>query len=121
MSKFNRGAQRLRRHNRIRRRVLGSAERPRLAVFRSAKHIYVQAIDDAAGVTLAAASTAEKELKGGIKFGGNATAASKIGQQIAERLKAKGVTAAVFDRGGYRYHGRVQALADGAREGGLKF
>ena len=102
---------------RIRRKVQGTAERPRLAVFRSAKHIYVQAIDDATGKTLAQASTLEAALKGN---GGNVEAAKKVGTLVAERLKEAGVSNAVFDRGGMVYHGRVAALADSAREAGLK-
>jgi large subunit ribosomal protein L18 len=105
---------------RIRRKVRGTAERPRIAVFKSLKHIYVQAIDDAAGQTIAAASSGEKELSG--KTGGANTAAAKaVGALIAERMKSKGVTRAVFDRGGYRYHGNIKALADAARENGLEF
>ena len=102
---------------RIRRKVQGTAERPRLAVFRSTKHIYVQAIDDATGKTLAQASTLEAALKGN---GGNVEAAKKVGTLVAERLKEAGVSNAVFDRGGMVYHGRVAALADSAREAGLK-
>jgi large subunit ribosomal protein L18 len=113
---------RKRRQFRIRKRVNGSAQRPRLSVFRSAKHIYVQAVDDLAGRTLAAASTGEKELRSSIgKSTGNKTAAAAVGKAIAERLKKLGVDAAVFDRGGNRYAGRVQALAESAREAGLKF
>jgi large subunit ribosomal protein L18 len=112
---------RRRRHFRIRKRIAGSAQRPRLSVFRSAKHIYVQAVDDEAGRTLAAASTSEKELRTGIAgYTGNRAAATVVGKAIAERLKQQGIEAAVFDRGGNRYIGRVQALADGAREAGLK-
>ena len=109
-----------RRRFRIRKKISGSAEKPRLAVFRSAKQIYVQAIDDVAGRTLASASTVDKETREGIKtYTGNADSAAGVGKLIAERLKKLGVTTAVFDRGGYRYHGRVKSLADGAREGGL--
>jgi large subunit ribosomal protein L18 len=104
-------------HKRIRRRVAGTAERPRLAVFRSLKHIYAQVIDDGAGHTLAHASSGEK----GGPNGGNVTGAKAIGKLVAERAKEKGVQAVVFDRGGYQYHGRVKALADAAREAGLKF
>ena len=106
-------------HTRIRKRVRGEADRPRLAVFRSLKHIYAQVIDDLSGRTLAAASTREKDLDKA--YGGNVEAAKKIGTLVAERAKAAGVEAVVFDRGGYRYHGRIKALADAAREGGLKF
>ncbi len=107
---------------RIRETLRGAADRPRLAVFRSLRHIYVQAIDDAGGSTLAAASTLDAECKSQIKGqGGNLGAAKVVGAAIAARLLARGVNQAVFDRGGYRYHGRVKALADAARAGGLKF
>jgi large subunit ribosomal protein L18 len=102
----------LRRHNR---------ERPRLSVFRSSKHIYAQVIDDEAGRTLAAASTLDKGLKAKLETGANRAAAEQVGRLLAERAKSAGVAAVLFDRGGYRYHGRVKALADGAREGGLEF
>lgn len=104
-------------HSRIRKKVKGSAERPRLAVFRSLNHIYAQVIDDQSGKTLATASTTEKAL--GVKSGGNIEAAKTIGKAIAERAQAAGVTNVVFDRGGYVYHGRVKALLDATREGGL--
>jgi large subunit ribosomal protein L18 len=106
-------------HARIRNRVAGSAERPRLAVFRSVNHIYAQVIDDSSGATLAAASTTEKDWKG--RSGGNIAAAKEIGKAIAERAKEKGVSRVVFDRGGYIYHGRVRSLAEAAREAGLEF
>lgn len=106
-------------HARIRKKVQGTPERPRLCVFRSVKHIYVQVVDDTQGVTLCAASTAEKEHKD--KTGGNIEAAKRIGKAIAERALAKGISAVVFDRGGYLYHGRVKSLAESARETGLKF
>jgi large subunit ribosomal protein L18 len=106
-------------HRRIRRRVRGTAERPRLAVFRSLKHIYAQLIDDVEGRTLAAASSAEKSPATG--SGGNVAGAREIGKAIAERAKEKGIRKVVFDRGGYLYHGRVKALADAAREAGLEF
>jgi large subunit ribosomal protein L18 len=109
---------RLRIHKRIRRRVSGTQERPRLAVFRSLNHIYAQVIDDAQGNTLAAAASTEKDLRG---KGGNLEGAKLIGQKVAERAKNKGITRVVFDRGGYLYHGRVKALADAAREAGLEF
>ena len=109
---------RLRRHRRVRKKVRGTAERPRLAVFRSNKHITAQVIDDRAGTTLAAASTTESGFEG---LGGNVAAATKIGQLVAERAKAAGITTVVFDRGGNLYHGRIAALADAAREGGLEF
>ena len=111
-------AQRLRRHRRIRAKVSGTPERPRLNVFRSEKHIYAQVIDDVNGVTLCSASTVEKGFEG---LGSNKEAAKKVGMAVAERAKAKGIDTVVFDRGGYIYHGRVQALAEGAREGGLEF
>ena len=114
----NTKAKRDRRHYRLRFKIKGTPERPRLAVFRSEKHIYAQVIDDVAGVTLAAASSNEKGFEGA---GSNKAAARKVGQAVAERALAKGVETVVFDRGGYVYHGRVQELAEGAREGGLKF
>ncbi len=104
-------------HTRIRKKVNGTAERPRLAVFRSLNHIYVQVIDDVSGKTLAAASTTEKDLKG--KTGGNIEAAQSVGKAIAERAQEAGVSQVVFDRGGYVYHGRVKALLDATREAGL--
>src|SRR5437762_1469386 len=104
-------------HSRIRKKVRGSAERPRLAVFRSLNHIYAQVIDDQSGKTLATASTTEKALGG--KSGGNIEAAKTIGKTIAERAVAAGISSVVFDRGGYVYHGRVKALLDATREGGL--
>ena len=110
--------QRIKRHNRVRGKISGTAERPRLSVFRSESNIYAQIIDDVAGSTLVAASTVEKAFEGN---GGNCEAAKKIGAVLAERALQKGIEEVVFDRGGYIYHGRVKALADGAREGGLKF
>ncbi|ADU52357.1 LSU ribosomal protein L18P [Thermaerobacter marianensis DSM 12885] len=111
-----------RRHRRVRKKVLGTAERPRLNVFRSLKHIYAQVIDDEAGVTLVAASTVEPELREAVGgYGGNVEAAKVVGRVIAERARARGITKVVFDRGGYRYHGRVKALAEAAREAGLEF
>ncbi len=110
--------QRIKRHNRVRGKISGTAERPRLSVFRSENNIYAQLIDDVAGVTLAAASTVEKGFEG---KGGNIEAAKKVGAAIAQRALKKGIEDVVFDRGGYIYHGRVKALAEGAREGGLKF
>ena len=114
----NTNAQRLKRHKRVRGKIAGTPERPRLNVFRSGSNIYAQLIDDASGVTVAAASSLEKGFEGA---GGNIEAAKKVGLAIAERAKAKGISVVVFDRGGYLYHGRVQALAEGAREGGLEF
>lgn len=112
-------AARVRRHVRVRKTVAGTLAKPRLAVFRSLTHIYAQVIDDEAGRTLAAASTLQKDLKG---TAGNKTARAKaVGSALAEKAKAAGVTKVVFDRGGNRYHGRVKALAEGAREGGLQF
>ena len=111
-----------RRKRRIRRQIAAnSGDRPRLSVFRSSAQIYAQIIDDSKGVTLAAASSLEKTLREQLKSGANVEAAKRIGKEIAERAKAAGVTKVVFDRGGYMYHGRVKALAEGAREGGLDF
>ena len=109
---------RLRRHRRVRGKISGTAERPRLNVFRSSANIYAQVIDDVAGVTLAAASSLDKGFEGS---GGNKEAARRVGKLIAERAQEKGISNVVFDRGGYIFHGRVQELAEGAREGGLKF
>ena len=109
---------RLKRHKRVRAKISGTASRPRLAVYRSNAHIAAQVIDDVAGVTLVSASTHEKDFQGN---GGNKVAARAVGKVLAERANAKGITEVVFDRGGYLYHGRVSELADGAREGGLKF
>ena len=114
----NTNAQRLKRHKRVRSKISGTPERPRLNVFRSGTNIYAQIIDDVAGATLVSASSLEKGFEG---KGGNIEAAKKVGQMVAERAKAKGIENVVFDRGGYLYHGRVQALAEGAREGGLVF
>lgn len=111
-------AQRMKRHQRVRAKVSGTPERPRLNVFRSKNNIYAQVIDDVAGNTLVAASTLDKEIEGN---GGNKDAARAVGKLVAERAKAKGIDKVVFDRGGYLYHGRVQELAEGAREGGLEF
>ena len=111
-------AQRIKRHKRVRAKVSGTPERPRLNVFRSEKNIYAQIIDDVAGNTLVAASSLDKAIEGN---GGNKEGARKVGEMIAQAAKAKGIENVVFDRGGYLYHGRVQELADGAREGGLKF
>jgi large subunit ribosomal protein L18 len=122
MAQESRAIIRKRVHKRIRRKVAGSTERPRLAVFRSVKHIYAQVIDDAVGHTLAAASSNEKSgAKSGAMNGGNVAGAKAVGKLLAERAKDKGVKTVVFDRGGYLYHGRVKALADAAREGGLEF
>ena len=115
---FDKNAQRMKRHTRVRGKISGTPERPRLNVYRSNANIYAQIIDDVNGVTLISASTLDKEFEGA---GGNAGAAKKVGLKIAERALAKGIETVVFDRGGYIYHGRVAALAEGAREGGLKF
>ena len=109
---------RVRRHRRVRKKVLGTAERPRLAVFRSNKHIYAQVIDDISGRTVASASTLESERRGDATA--TVDAAKQVGQAVAERVKAAGITAVVFDRGGFKYHGRVAAVADGARAAGLE-
>jgi len=115
----SRGAARQKRHERIRLTLAGSAERPRLAVFRSNSHIYAQVIDDASGRTLVAASTLEKDLRGGTSS--KSDEAAVIGRLIAERSKAAGIERVVFDRAGFRYHGRIKSLADAAREAGLDF
>jgi len=112
----------VRRKGRVRRRLkLVGADRPRLSVFRSSQHIYAQVIDDTRGHTVAAASSLEKDLRGSLKTGANKDAAAEVGRLVAERAKAAGVEKVVFDRGAYIYHGRVKALADAAREGGLEF
>ena len=113
--------QRRRRRFRVRKRLRGTSDRPRLSVSRSHKHIYAQLIDDSAGQTLVAASTLDKEVGQSVAYGGNAAAASAVGQAIAERAKQAGIAQVCFDRGSLKYHGRVAALADAAREGGLKF
>ena len=118
VTKKDKNAQRLKRHKRVRAKISGTPERPRLAVYRSNAHIYAQIIDDVNGVTLCSASTVEKGFEG---VGSNKEAAKTIGKTVAERVLAKGIDTVVFDRGGYVYHGRVSELAAGAREGGLKF
>lgn len=110
---------RVRRHRRVRKKIQGTSERPRLAVYRSNRHIIAQVIDDTAGHTIVSASTTESELRSGPT--GNVAGAAAVGKLIAERAKEKNITAVVFDRGGFRYHGRVAALADSAREAGLEF
>jgi large subunit ribosomal protein L18 len=120
LTKVGKNATRQRVHDRIRKKLLGTSERPRLNVYRSLNHIYVQVVDDLKGQTLVSASTAEGK-KGERRTGGNVAAAKAIGKTIAERAKAKGIEKVVFDRGGYLYHGRIKAVADAAREGGLKF
>jgi len=112
---------RLRRKRHVRRKIVGTAERPRLSVFRSSKHIYAQLIDDLTGRTLAAASSNSPELRKELPYGGNVKAAQVVGKRLAEIAKERGITKAAFDRGPYRYHGRVKALAEAAREGGLQF
>ncbi len=118
IKKVDTNAQRLRRHKRVRGKISGTPERPRLNVFRSNANIYAQVIDDVNEVTLVSASTLDKAIEGN---GGNKAAAREVGKLLAERAKAKGIENVVFDRGGYIYHGRVQELAEGAREGGLQF
>jgi len=113
--------QRLRRRQRVRRGIRGTAERPRLSVFRSHKHIYAQVIDDAAGRTLASASSRDREIRDAVSCGGNKQAAEAIGRAVAERARAAGVKQVCFDRGSFRYHGRVAALAEAARAAGLEF
>jgi large subunit ribosomal protein L18 len=110
-----------RRKFRVRNSVRGTSERPRLTVFRSSKHIYAQLIDDLSGQTLAAASSCGKDVTKELPYGGNIKAAKEVGKKLADAAKAKGIIKAAFDRGSYRYHGRVKALADAAREGGLQF
>jgi large subunit ribosomal protein L18 len=118
VSKKDSNKARLRRHKRVRGKISGTAARPRLSVYRSLNHIYAQVIDDVQGVTVAAASSVEKDFG---MTGGNKEAAKKVGELVAKRAAEKGITEVVFDRGGYVYHGRVKELAEGAREGGLKF
>ncbi|PYZ91872.1 50S ribosomal protein L18 [Salipaludibacillus keqinensis] len=119
ITKTDKNAVRKKRHAHVRRSITGTAERPRLNVFRSTKHMYAQLIDDVAGVTLASASSLDKELN--VTNGGNKEAARQVGELVAKRALEKGHESVVFDRGGYLYHGRVQELADAAREAGLKF
>ncbi|WP_316572545.1 50S ribosomal protein L18 [Neobacillus sp. YIM B06451] len=119
ITKLDKNVSRKKRHARVRSKLSGTAARPRLNVFRSNKHIYAQLIDDVNGVTLASASTMDKDF--GSEVSGNKEAAQKVGELIAKRAVEKGITSVVFDRGGYLYHGRVQALADAARENGLQF
>jgi large subunit ribosomal protein L18 len=112
---------RLKRKKRVRSRVIGTSERPRLNVFRSLKHIYAQAVEDTTGKTLASASTLSSELKGSLRYPGNVEAAKKVGELIAKKCLEKGIQKVVFDRSGYLYHGRIKALAEAARAGGLIF
>lgn len=121
INKPNSNDARKRKHDRVRKKISGTAERPRLNVFRSLTNIYAQIIDDTTGTTLVAASSIDSSLKGSLKFGGNKEAASKVGKLIAEKAAEKGIKLVVFDRGGYIYHGRIKELADAAREAGLEF
>ena len=121
LKKADKNANRLQRHKRVRRKITGTTQRPRLCVFRSANNIYAQIIDDANRVTLTAASSLDAEVKGAVNHGGNKEAAKMVGEMIAKRAIEKGITEVVFDRGGYLYHARVQVLAEAAREAGLKF
>lgn len=114
-------ARRLRRQRHVRKRISGTAERPRLAVFRSSKHIYAQVINDENGTTLASASTMDPEIRRDHSYGGNKAAASVVGKLVGERAKSAGIEKICFDRRSYKYHGRIQALADAAREAGLQF
>lgn len=121
ITKADKNKARKRRHFRVRRKISGTSLRPRLNVFRSTKHIYAQIIDDSNGVTLVSASTVDPALKGEVSHGGNVEAATAVGTLIAKRALEAGLKEVVFDRGGYLYHGRIQALADAAREAGLEF
>jgi large subunit ribosomal protein L18 len=118
---LDRARERSRIHRRIRRKILGNSQRPRLCVYRSLNHIYAQVVDDLVGKTLVCASTLDKEIRSDTSKAGNVAAAKAVGKKVAERAIAKGIESVVFDRGGYLYHGRVKALAEAAREGGLKF
>lgn len=121
ITKPDKNKARLKRHLRVRKKIQGTAARPRLNVFRSGKHMYAQIIDDVAGVTIASASTVDKELSADIKNGASVESARKVGELVAKRAKDKGVSNIVFDRSGYLYHGRIAALAEAAREAGLEF
>ena len=121
INKKSRADVRIKKHNRMRNHIAGTAERPRLVVFRSNNHMYAQIIDDTVGNTLVAASTLEKDVKAELEKTNNVEAAAKLGTVIAKKALEKGITTVVFDRGGYIYHGKVQALADAAREAGLEF
>ena len=121
MAKESRNDKRVKRHARVRKNLFGTPERPRLCVYRSNKNISAQVIDDVNGVTLVSASSLDKELKAEIGYGGNKEAAKKVGEAVAKRALEKGIEEVCFDRGGFLYHGRVAELAEGAREGGLKF
>ena len=121
LKKADKNAKRLQRHKRVRRKVFGTPQRPRLCVFRSSNNIYAQIIDDTNRVTLVAASSLDEAVKGAVNHTGNKEAAKLVGEMVAEKAVEKGITEVVFDRGGYIYHGRVKELAEGAREAGLKF
>jgi large subunit ribosomal protein L18 len=121
MAKFSRNDKRIARHERVRKNLSGTPEKPRLCVYRSLKNISVQVIDDTTGATLAAASTLDKDIKSQAAYGGNKDAAKLVGTSIAKKALDKGIEEVCFDRGGFLYHGRVKELADGAREAGLKF
>ncbi|SCI48277.1 MULTISPECIES: 50S ribosomal protein L18 [unclassified Romboutsia] len=121
LKKADKNAKRLQRHKRVRKKISGTTQRPRLCVFRSSNNIYAQIIDDTNRVTLVSASSLEAEVKGAVSHTGNKAAAKMVGQMIAKKAVEKGITEVVFDRGGYLYHGRIQELAEGAREAGLKF
>jgi large subunit ribosomal protein L18 len=121
INKQDRNLVRLRIHDRVRKKVHGTSERPRLNVYRSLKHMYAQVIDDTTGITLASASTLDEAIKGKLEYGGNKEASKEVGKLVAQRAIDKGVKLVVFDRGGYIYHGRVKELADAAREAGLEF
>jgi large subunit ribosomal protein L18 len=112
---------RLRRRHHVRRKIVGTTERPRLTVFRSSKHIYAQLVDDLNGVTLVSANSNTEDVRTSFQYGGNVKAAQAVGKKLAQEAKTKGIARAAFDRGHYRYHGRIKALADAAREGGLQF
>jgi large subunit ribosomal protein L18 len=121
INKANKNEIRLRKHDRVRKKITGTTERPRLNVFRSLKNIYVQIIDDTTGTTLVSASTLDEAIKGKLAYGGNKAAAKEVGKLIGQKAVEKGIKQVVFDRGGYLYHGRVMELAEGAREAGLEF
>lgn len=121
IKKVSKNETRMRRHKRVRSKISGTPQRPRLNVFRSANNIYAQIIDDVNKVTLASASTMDKDVKGTVKHGGNVEAAKMVGELVAKKAVEAGITEVIFDRGGYLYHGRIQALAEAARENGLKF
>lgn len=119
--KQDRNVSRIKRHRRIRNKISGTSQRPRLCVFKSARNIYAQIIDDSKRITLVSASSLDKDIKSEVNYTGNKDAAEKVGKLVAKRASEKGINEVVFDRGGYLYHGRVQKLAEGAREGGLTF